>query len=75
MPNPLLGGKFGDLRHVRHYSERICFVTSIVVNSVLIVLLAKEKNAVMKPYSRVLLLNAVCDYIYTIVSIITEVVS
>lgn len=72
---------FGDgrfplnLRPFRHYSERFCLVTSIVTNTILIGLLVREKNSTMKPYSRVLLLNAIFDYVYTLVSVAVEMVS
>ncbi|KAH7719268.1 hypothetical protein AAVH_13240, partial [Aphelenchoides avenae] len=63
---------FADLRPVRHYSERVCFVASIVCNSILALLLVREKDATMKPYSRVLLINVAFDYIYTVVSMAVE---
>ncbi|KAH7696253.1 hypothetical protein AAVH_36679, partial [Aphelenchoides avenae] len=65
-------GYFANLRPVRHYSERVCFVISIVCNAVLAVLLIREKNATMKPYSRVLLLNLGCDVFYACVIMVVE---
>ncbi|KAH7707130.1 hypothetical protein AAVH_25641 [Aphelenchoides avenae] len=66
-------GKFPwNLRPFRSYSERVSFGVSMVANTVLIMLLVRERNATIKPYSRVLLLNAVFDYVYTIVSIAVE---
>jgi hypothetical protein len=72
----LFGGNFPwNLRPLRHYSERICFWVSLVANGILAVLLIREKNETMKPYSRVLLLNVIFDYAYTVVSMIVEMVS
>ncbi|KAH7698374.1 hypothetical protein AAVH_34533, partial [Aphelenchoides avenae] len=65
-------GYFGNLRPFRHYSERVCVVASLVSNTILAALLLSEKNEVMKPYSRVLLINVVFDYFYTIVSMVIE---
>ncbi|KAH7716214.1 hypothetical protein AAVH_16339 [Aphelenchoides avenae] len=69
------GHFFWNARPTRHISERICFGFSVVANTVLAVLLVREKNPAMKPYSRVLLLNAVFDYIYTVICMIVEVVN
>ncbi|KAH7716222.1 7TM GPCR protein [Aphelenchoides avenae] len=66
-------GYFGNLRPTRHRTERVCFAISIFSNSILAVLLIREKNEVMKPYSRVLLINVAFDYFYTIVSMIVEI--
>lgn len=66
---------FWNLRPLRHYSERVSFVLSLTTNTILAVLLLREKNEVMKPYSRVLLLNCLFDYIYTFACIVVEVVS
>lgn len=74
---PLLVGKGTfpwNLRPHRHYSERICFFTSLVGNTLLIALIKMEKNPVMKPYNRVLLLNIAFDYFYTLVSVVVEMV-
>ncbi|KAH7716223.1 7TM GPCR protein [Aphelenchoides avenae] len=65
-------GYFGNIRPVRHYSEKVCFVASLVSNTVLAVLLIRERNETMKPYSRVLLINVAFDYFYTIVSMVIE---
>ncbi|KAH7695029.1 hypothetical protein AAVH_37916 [Aphelenchoides avenae] len=65
-------GYFGNLRPFRHYSERVCVVASLVSNTLLAALLLTEKNEVMKPYSRVLLINVGVDYFYTIVSMVIE---
>ncbi|KAH7710824.1 hypothetical protein AAVH_21878 [Aphelenchoides avenae] len=65
-------GYFGNLRPFRHYSERICFVSSMLSNALLAVLLIREKNETMKPYSRVLLINVVVDYVYTITCMVVE---
>ncbi|KAH7697141.1 hypothetical protein AAVH_35777, partial [Aphelenchoides avenae] len=70
----LFGGHFPwNLRPIRHYMERGCFVFSIVVNMILTSLLLTEKNEVMKPYSRVLLLNQAIDYVYTCTNMWAEV--
>lgn len=69
-------GYFGyNLRPLRHISERVCFVVSLVSNAVLAVLLVRENNATIKPYSRVLLINVVFDVVYTISLMIVEIVS
>ncbi|KAH7725162.1 hypothetical protein AAVH_07209, partial [Aphelenchoides avenae] len=68
-----LGALPMDLRPLRHYSERICFWVSLVANTILGTLLVREKNETMKPYSRVLLLNVIFDYLYTVVSMVVEV--
>ncbi|KAH7700424.1 hypothetical protein AAVH_32456, partial [Aphelenchoides avenae] len=66
-------GKFPwNLRPLRAYSERVCFGVSMVANTVLIMLLIRERNPTIRPYSRVLLLSAIFDYVYTIVSIVVE---
>lgn len=75
---PLLigNGKFlWNLRPHRHYSERICFVASLIGNTILVLLIGREKNPVMIPYSRVLLLNVFFDSIYTFYSMFIELVS
>lgn len=64
-----------NIRLVRHYSERACFAMSLVSNAVLAVMLVREKNVVMKPYSRVLLINVLFDVIYTIICMFLELVS
>ncbi|KAH7714843.1 hypothetical protein AAVH_17791 [Aphelenchoides avenae] len=64
---------FLNLRPLRHFSERFCFGTSCVANAVLAVLLIRERNEVMRPYSRVLLLNCFLDCLYTVVCMIVEV--
>jgi hypothetical protein len=69
------GKFFWNLRPVRHYSERFCFASSLLTNIILTVLLLREKNRMIKPYSRVLLLNAMFDYVYTIVCVVIEMVS
>ncbi|KAH7716231.1 CBN-SRJ-11 protein [Aphelenchoides avenae] len=70
----LFGGHFPwNLRPIRHFMERGCFVFSIVVNMILTSLLLTEKNEVMKPYSRVLLLNQAIDYVYTCTNMWAEV--
>ncbi|KAH7696492.1 hypothetical protein AAVH_36437 [Aphelenchoides avenae] len=65
-------GFFADLRSLRHYSERVCFVASITFNSILAVLLVREKNQTLKPYSRVLLINVGADLFYTIMCMVVE---
>lgn len=67
-------GYFGNLRPLRHVSERICFFTSLAANAVLAVLLIREKNEVMKPYSRVLLINVAFDVLYTVICMLVETV-
>lgn len=69
------GNFFFNLRPVRHYSERVSFGSSLLANFILTALLLLEKNRMIKPYSRVLLLNAVFDYVYTFVSFAIEMVS
>lgn len=64
-----------DLRDFAHISERCAAVCSFVANAVLAVLLFREKNEVMKPYSRVLLQNCFIDVVYTAVASIVEIVS
>lgn len=66
--------RFYNLRPFRRYSERASFVLSICLNSVLATLLVREKNEVMRPYSRVLLLNCAFDYLYTVVCMVAEMV-
>ncbi|KAH7721382.1 hypothetical protein AAVH_11126 [Aphelenchoides avenae] len=73
-PLVLGSGYFGNLRHLRLCSERACFVTSIASNTVLAALLMREKNEVMKPCSRVLLINVAFDYLYTVLCMIFEIV-
>lgn len=76
--SPLLvigSGYFGNLRPIRHHTERLCFAVSTIANSILAVMLIREKNEVMKPYSRVLLINVAFGYFYTIASMIVEIVS
>lgn len=68
-------GVVPNFRHVRHYSERVCFVLSILTNTTILAILLREKNRVMKPYSRVLVLNCIFDYCYTLTCAIIEVVS
>lgn len=68
-------GYFGNLRPFRYHSERVCFVASLVSNTILAGLLVCEKNEVMKPYSRVLLINVAFDYFYVVVSMLVEMVS
>ncbi|KAH7724234.1 Protein Y9C9A.5 [Aphelenchoides avenae] len=65
---------FGNLRPLRYVSERICFAMSMTCNTVLAWLLIREKDRVMKPYSRVLLINCLFDYLYTIGCFIIEIV-
>ncbi|KAH7701117.1 hypothetical protein AAVH_31753, partial [Aphelenchoides avenae] len=66
-------GKFlWNLRPYRHYSERICFAASLIGNTILVLLIGREKNPVMIPYSRVLLLNVFFDCIYTFYSMLIE---
>lgn len=65
---------FWNLRPLRHFSERFCFITSCIANAVLAVLLIRERNEIMRPYSRVLLLNCFFDVFYTIVCMAVEVV-
>lgn len=69
------GKFFWNLRPIRHYSERVCFGSSLLANMILTALLLLEKNRLIKPYSRVLLLNAIFDYVYTFVSFPVEMVS
>lgn len=63
-----------DLRSFRHHSECVCFVASILSNVVLAVMLVREKNEVMRPYSRVLLINVGFDCFYTVVCMVLEMV-
>lgn len=63
-----------NLRDFSHASEYTASITSLVMNTVLCTLLAKEKNDVMKPYNRVLFQNMACDYIYTFVCLVTNMV-
>ncbi|KAH7711727.1 hypothetical protein AAVH_20970 [Aphelenchoides avenae] len=65
-------GFFADLRPLRHWSERVCFVASILSNAVLAVLLIREKNQTLKPYSRVLLINVGADVFYAVMSLLVE---
>ena len=71
---------FGDgrfpvnLRPARFWSSRLCFGSSLLGNAILIVLIKMEKNPVMIPYSRVLLMNVGFDLYYTVVCMLTEVV-
>ncbi|KAH7693594.1 hypothetical protein AAVH_39368, partial [Aphelenchoides avenae] len=51
-PNVTASNRFWNLRPLRHYSERLTFVLSLIGNTTLAVLLIREKNEVMKPYSR-----------------------
>lgn len=67
-------GFFADLRPLRHWSERVCFVASILSNAVLAVLLIREKNQTLKPYSRVLLINVGADVFYAVMSLLVEMV-
>lgn len=67
--------RFYNLRAFRTYSERASFVLSVCLNSVLATLLVREKNDIMRPYSRVLLLNCAFDYLYTVVCMVAEMVS
>ncbi|KAH7693559.1 SRJ-21 protein [Aphelenchoides avenae] len=62
-----------NLRDFSHASERTATVCSLICNTILSVLLIREKNEVMKPYSRVLLQNCVIDYLYTLVCMIVEI--
>ncbi|KAH7701223.1 7TM GPCR protein [Aphelenchoides avenae] len=62
-----------DLRDFSHISERCAAVCSLVANAVLSVLLMREKNEVMIPYSRVLLQNCFFDVVYTIVASVVEI--
>ncbi|KAH7702290.1 hypothetical protein AAVH_30561, partial [Aphelenchoides avenae] len=64
---------FGNLRPVRYASERICFGMSMMCNTVLAWLLIREKDRIMKPYSRVLLINCLFDYLYTIGCFVIEI--
>ncbi|KAH7702496.1 hypothetical protein AAVH_30345, partial [Aphelenchoides avenae] len=63
-------GFFANLRPLTHYSERVCFVASITFNSILAVLLMREENQTLKPYSRVLLTNVAADLFYTIMCMV-----
>ncbi|KAH7721390.1 hypothetical protein AAVH_11134 [Aphelenchoides avenae] len=63
-----------NLRPLRLWSSRLCFASSLFGNAILIILIKLEKNPVMTPYGRVLLMNVGFDLFYTVVCMITEVV-
>ncbi|KAH7723737.1 7TM GPCR protein [Aphelenchoides avenae] len=65
-------GFFANLRPLRHYGERVSFVLSIMCNSVLAVLLLRERNETMRPYSRVLLINVAFDCLYAVMNLLVE---
>ncbi|KAH7715586.1 hypothetical protein AAVH_17024, partial [Aphelenchoides avenae] len=70
---------FGDgrfpvnLRAARLWSTRLSFGTSLLGNAILVMLIKMEKNPVMIPYNRVLLMNVGFDLFYTFVCMVTEV--
>lgn len=63
------------LRDIHHCNERVASVLSLVLNGILSYLLITEKNEVLKPYSRVLLQNAIVDVLYVFACLLVEFVS
>ncbi|KAH7724991.1 Protein SRJ-14 [Aphelenchoides avenae] len=61
-----------SLRDIHHYNERVASVLSLVLNGILSYLLITEKNETLKPYSRILLQNAIVDVIYVFACLAVE---